>query len=255
MVFYFSATGNSKYVASRIASELDEEIISITDCIKNNKFTFNIQQDEKIGFVTPTYFLGLPLIVTDFYSKIELLTQDSQTPYIYHVATYGMTSGQSNQITDSNLRKKGLELNARFCVRMPDTWTPSFDLSNKEKVNKTNQKAEKEIEGVIKKIQNNFIGDFSERKTPLFLVKLYYPTYEKKRKTKYFSVESSCIGCGLCEIKCPANAIKMEKNKPNWIKEECILCLGCLHRCPEFSIQYGKSTKKHGQYVNPNVKI
>ena len=32
------------------------------------------------------------------------------------------------------------------------------------------------------------------------------------------------------------------------------MCLGCLHRCPEFAIQYGKNTKKHGQYMNPNVK-
>ena len=26
-------------------------------------------------------------------------------------------------------------------------------------------------------------------------------------------------------------------------------CLGCLHKCPTFAIQYGRNTKKHGQYV------
>ena len=33
------------------------------------------------------------------------------------------------------------------------------------------------------------------------------------------------------------------------------MCLGCLHRCPKFAIQYGRNTKKHGQYTNPNVKL
>ena len=33
------------------------------------------------------------------------------------------------------------------------------------------------------------------------------------------------------------------------------MCPGCLHRCPAFSIQYGTMTRKHGQYVNPYVKL
>ena len=28
------------------------------------------------------------------------------------------------------------------------------------------------------------------------------------------------------------------------------MCLACLHHCPKFAIQYGKNTKKHGQYVH-----
>lgn len=39
------------------------------------------------------------------------------------------------------------------------------------------------------------------------------------------------------------------------VEDGCVMCLGCLHRCPKFAIQYGKNTKKHGQYTNPNVKI
>ncbi|HOO26860.1 MAG TPA: EFR1 family ferrodoxin, partial [Lachnospiraceae bacterium] len=67
-------------------------------------------------------------------------------------------------------------------------------------------------------------------------------------------VEDTCIGCGLCAEKCPVNAIKIQNGKPVWVREQCVMCLKCLHHCPKFSIQYGRHTKKHGQYRNPNVR-
>ena len=63
MILYFSATGNSKYVAARIAEVIHDEIRAITDCIADNSFIF---KDDRIGIVTPTYFWGLPSIVNDF---------------------------------------------------------------------------------------------------------------------------------------------------------------------------------------------
>ncbi|MDY5082979.1 MAG: EFR1 family ferrodoxin, partial [Candidatus Limivicinus sp.] len=77
------------------------------------------------------------------------------------------------------------------------------------------------------------------------------------RRTKNLHVENACIGCGLCARKCPVQAIEMKNKTPVWVKDKCVMCLGCLHRCPKFAIQYGngKATKKHGQYVNPHVKV
>lgn len=253
MIFYFSATGNSKYIAERISKELNEKIVSISDCIKAENFSFTIENNEQIGFITPTYFWGLPSIVCEFLNKINLNIKGNN--YIYHVATFGTTTGQVARMTNNLLIKKGLSLDGRFSVKMVDTWTPTFNLTNKNKINRINEKVEKQIEDVYKLIKNNTPGDFSHNKLPMFAVKIEYSNYKKKRKTKNFYVEDTCINCGFCAKKCPTNAIKMQNNKPIWVEDECTLCLGCLHRCPKFAIQYGKNTKKHGQFINPNVKI
>lgn len=255
MIFYFSATGNSKYVALKIATEIREDPIAITDCVKKHEFIFEVKDHEKIGFVTPVYFWGLPSIVYEFLENLELRMPDSQHPYIYHVATFGTTIGQAGHMVNELLKQRSLSLDGRFSVQMPDTWTPVFDLSDKEKIKKINHKAENQIADVAEKIKRESAGDFSRRKVPMTAVKMYYPLYEKQRETKYFMVKDSCIGCGLCAKKCPVEAIEIQESRPVWVKEKCTLCLGCLHHCPTFAIQYGKRTKKHGQYVHPNIKI
>jgi NAD-dependent dihydropyrimidine dehydrogenase PreA subunit/flavodoxin len=254
MIFYFSATGNCKYVGSRIARNTNDEMVSIADCMKNERFSFSIQQKEAIGIISPTYSFGLPAIVIKFLENL-ILTADGK-PYVYFVGTYGTTPGQIGYFSNQYMKKKGYPFDAQFSVKMPDTWTPIFDLSNKEKVSKINDAAESQIDFLIDKIVKTESGDFMKNKVPRFAAKLLYKfEYDNMRKTNHFIVEDTCISCGLCEKKCPDNAIKMCDGKPVWMKEQCVMCLGCLHRCPKFAIQYGKNTKRHGQYTNSNILI
>ena len=63
MILYFSATGNCKYVATRLAESTGEETISIVDCIKDGKYSF---KDKQIGIISPTYDWSLPSITREF---------------------------------------------------------------------------------------------------------------------------------------------------------------------------------------------
>ena len=247
MILYFSATGNCKYVATRLAKAFDEESVSVTECIGKNRYAF---EDKSIGIVCPTYDWTLPSIVREFLEKASF-----KTDYLYFVATYGTTPGAVGYMAKKTMCKRRPD--ALFSVRMPDVWTPIFDLSTPEKVAKYTRHTEKGIDGIISAVKSRSRKRNMSPRTPaLFTILVSQPLYDKKiRKTAHFHVENTCIGCGLCARKCPVQAIEMQNGRPVWVKDKCAMCLGCLHRCPKFAIQYGSRTKNHGQYTNPNVKI
>lgn len=93
-----------------------------------------------------------------------------------------------------------------------------------------------------------FVGDAPDGEMALPMLHKVKPDMSR---TSHFTVEDTCVGCGLCARNCPVSAIEIREKKPVWVKDECVMCLRCLHHCPKFAIQYGKRTKQHGQYTHP----
>lgn len=96
MVLYFSATGNCKYVAVRLTESTEQEMISVVDCIRNDRYVFS---DKTIGIISPTYDWGLPSIVKEFLEKASFKTE-----YLYFTATYGTTPGASGAMANKAIR-------------------------------------------------------------------------------------------------------------------------------------------------------
>lgn len=245
MIIYFTSTRNCEFVAQRLADATNDKIVSMTTALDEIK----LKDGENLGFVTPTYYWGLPSYVDDFMNRIKLI--GAENSYIYYIATYGTTCGQTGTFMKQHLESKNLKISSYYSVKMPDDWTPVFNLSNKEKVANINQNEIPQIEEIIKHVISHDKDDFMKAKAPMFAVKVWKPNYEKDRRTSHLHVEDSCIGCGICAKNCPVQAIQMKDKKPVWVKEQCVMCLKCLHHCPKFAIQYANRTQKHGQYVHP----
>lgn len=246
MIFYFSATGNSRHVALRMAEATGDRMVSVIDCMNTDSFEFDIQKDERIGFVCPVYFWGIPEVMNEFMSRMKLNTCVNH--YVYTIVSYGTTTGQAGWLLGEALKKKGIKRDAHFAIGMVDTYTPMFDVSDRDKCNRKSVRAEKTIDKVAHWVMERRCVNRDR-------LRLYHPlaaiyTYlNKNPKTKPFSINERCIGCGVCAKDCPTQAIKMENGRPSWVKDHCMTCLRCLHHCPTFAIQYGKRTERHGQFV------
>lgn len=163
MIFYFSATGNSKHVAMSLAKE-DERVILITDCISEKNFSFDVSKEECVGIISPTYNWTMPNLVSGFLRHLEL--KYDKKPYIYYVGTFGTTTGAAAVMANKLLEQKGISFDAFYDVKMPDTWTPIFDLSDKNKVAKINENAAVQIRSIKKHIDNRFKGKYMHITTP-----------------------------------------------------------------------------------------
>lgn len=248
MIIYFSGTGNCKYVAETIAKEINDIAVSVED--SDGKIA--LKKSESFGIVFPTHFGEAPAIMREFLEKASITAEGEN--YSFAIATCGTMPGCSGTDVKKLLQKQGVSLSAAFSLKMPDNWTPVFDLSDPEKVRRQNEEADKKLAVLIGKIKAKVKGNHATPKAPYFIRMMSDKMYLKARTTSNLYVESTCIGCGLCAKQCPVQAIEIQNGKPVWIKEHCTLCLRCLHLCPKFSIQYGDGkTKQHGQYHHPKA--
>lgn len=62
MIFYFTGTGNSLYIAKRIAGITGDALISMNDKIKQND-TQPVHIENRLIFVVPTYGWRIPRVV------------------------------------------------------------------------------------------------------------------------------------------------------------------------------------------------
>lgn len=122
MIFYFSATGNSKYAAERIAAATDDHLIFLRDAVRSRSYRYDVSREQRIGFVVPTYFYGLPSILTFFLEKLQLSGYRDQ--YVYLVLTCGGSTGNAAGQMAKLLKKKDIALSAQFGVRMVDNYVP-----------------------------------------------------------------------------------------------------------------------------------
>jgi formate hydrogenlyase subunit 6/NADH:ubiquinone oxidoreductase subunit I len=253
MLFYFSGTGNTLWVARQISQATNEQLYNIPEELKkhDSTCTYNMKKDECIGFAFPVHSWGMPTIVSNFLKKLSLNGYSQN--YIYCICTCGDDIGLTDKSFKKEIAKHGWLLNGVFSVQMPNTYVclPGFDVDAK---NVEKQK----IAGALDTIQTIKNHILAREETTLVVPGAYawiksnilqklFLCMQNGLSDHPFHVTDDCIGCSLCASACPVENIEFNNGKPKW-SGHCTNCLACYHICPAHAVRYGRQTEKKGQY-------
>jgi NAD-dependent dihydropyrimidine dehydrogenase PreA subunit/flavodoxin len=255
MIFYFSGTGNSKHAAKEIAKVQGEEIVDIAQEMQRglDELSYELKENEKLGFVFPVHAWGPPDILIRFIKKIKII---GSKPYIFSVVTCGEEEGRTSKILEKQLLASGLSLDSSFSIVMPNNYILGYDIDSQElqkkKLSNTIQKID-HINEILsnseKGITNTIPGRFPSIKSSII-----NPMFKKSLNvTKSYYALDTCTKCGLCVDICPVGSISLD-DKPAW-QDSCIKCFGCINRCPVQAIQFGKGTEKKRRYFHPDLIV
>ena len=244
MILYFSGTGNSKYVAQRIADALGDEIVNLNDRIKSGD-TSPVETGERVIIVTPTYAWRIPRVVRDWLLKTEL----RGARLAWFVMTCGSEIGNADRYNRDLCTEKGLACMGTAQIVMPENYIAMFSAPQADKARQIVAKAEPDIDRAIADIQAD--QPFAPTRNKLYDRLMSGPVnpifYKCFVKADAFIASSACIGCGQCAKRCPMNNVAIKDGKPSWGKN-CTHCMACICYCPTSAIEYGKKSVGQPRY-------
>lgn len=257
MVFYFSGTGNSTFVATTLSNLLGLKLAFIPD-IEASSLEL---PEERILFVFPVYSWGVPPLVSKFISDLpenycERLKEGGFP--IDCVMVCGDEVALAPEMLSRDLEKRGLALNSIWSVIMPNNYVllPGFNVDSKEVEQNKLASCQSRILEIAQGLQREDKRiDVTRGSIPWLKTKFVFPLFRRWGVfPKKWHYTKSCISCGKCAKICPLVNIEMKNNHPVW-GTRCCSCLGCYHVCPVNAVQYGRETKGKGQYLFPLKKI
>ena len=243
MIFYFSGTGNSKWVAMKVAEIINDKSYDIT-LIKDAP---DVNNEKRIGFVFPVHAWGVPEPMRIFAKKLQRIKA-----FAFGICTYGADAGHTMKKFSSFYR-----LDSAYGIEMPNNYIIGEDLEEEDVVTHKLKNAADEILKISQEIINEKkVYRVNEGKFAKFKSGIINFGFNKfARSTAKFNVdECKCTGCGLCAEKCPSLSIIMSDGKPIW-KGNCYQCMRCINICPQVAIQYGSDTVGRRRYtINKYLK-
>lgn len=244
MVFYFTGTGNSLYIAKQI----EKNPISIPQAIHRESQEFSA---ERIGIVAPVYGHEVPAMVKDFLRKAVF-----HTDYFYMILTYGNRHGGAAELAKNLCDTCGIAVNYINIIMMVDNWLPGFDMNEQKQLDK---KIDENMAVILSDLntRRNMISEVTDTDRAA-----HHQFLDGMRRMPenvwqhLLRVTDGCIGCGICEKVCPSSSIHVLNGKAVHIPGNCQTCLACAHACPQKAIQLTIEEKNpNARYRNEHISL
>ena len=246
MILYFSATGNTEFIARELAKKLDDECTDLLPRIKAHDHS-KIRSDKPWVICSPVYVCEMPRFLAGFLRQLEF-EGCSDFYFVFVSAGY---SGISGSLAKGIFRSKKMNVKGYADVVMPRNYPVSelYKLLDDEHARERIIKAYGNLEDIASAISS---GEKLKHRYVFLFEKIitlpFNPVWSKaKFKTDDFYTNDNCIGCGICVKKCPLNNIALTDGKPSWGKS-CTHCMACVGNCPKDAVEYGDIIKTKGKY-------
>lgn len=247
MVLYFSATGNTEFIAKEIATRLDDECVNLLDRIKKNDNS-PLYSEKPFVICAPVYVCEMPRFMMK-YLKAQTFEGSRDSYFIF---TSGGYCGIAGVRAKKLMRSKKMIYRGHAEFKMPRNYVANdaYPMLEKEETEKRIRDSYLELDKVASDIINS--NKLKARHVFLFetLITLpFNPIWCKYKLTsKDFYTTDACIGCGKCEKLCPLNNITLQDKKPVW-SDQCTHCMACIGNCPTNAIEYGNITQGKERYT------
>ena len=213
MVVYFSGTGNSKYVAERIAGSLQEKLICMNERIKSGD-TGSVKTGENLVVVVPTYAWRIPRVVSDWIGQTEFVGAKN----VWYVMSCGSGIGGADIYNRKLSEKKGLKHMGTAQIIMPENYIAMFNAPDVEKAKKIVAAAGPDIAKAVLAIKHGeklpSKSGFGASFESGLVNDIFYAAFVK---AKAFYADQTCTGCGKCVKVCPLNNVTMKNKKPFYV--------------------------------------
>ena len=128
MIYYFSGTGNSRFIAREIATLTNDTALDIAA-------TQTAPPDENhafLGIVFPVYGWQPPKIVRRFCATLDAASAKGR--FVYIIMTCGTDCGKTLKILRRLMLLRGIGIDSAYSVIMPDVYVclPGFEVDKDE---------------------------------------------------------------------------------------------------------------------------
>jgi NAD-dependent dihydropyrimidine dehydrogenase PreA subunit len=247
MVLYFSATGNTRYVAEQLAERLKDQLMDLGPRIKGKDYR-DIHSDSPFVLCAPTYVSAPPVFFTEFIRRVEFTGNRE----VYYVSTSGGYSGISGVIVGRIIRRKGMAYRGWAEFKMPPNYIANkpHRLPEPSVIRQLITKSAQQAGSVSEAIQEG--RKLKSRHIWLLEYLVDYllgpPLCRIGHRVDGFVATDRCTSCGLCERKCPMNIIGLHEGRPVWSGKTCAHCMACIQNCPVEAIEFGNVTQGRKRY-------
>lgn len=263
MIFFFSATGNTRWAAQQVAKALGETLVDVAQALypKSDGTAaagpYTLREGETIGFCFPTHGWRPAPIMRQFIEQRLAFSTDPSGHYCWALTTAGDSTGRAMQRLQRLLAAKGLEASSTFSLIMPESFVglPLMDVDSPQKEQRKVDTARRALESDVLPALLRREGGLKEPHAgacPHLKSGLIGHVFEHCIVgDRQFRVDPErCIACGKCAEVCPVGNVQGgRKQQPVWLHTgRCISCFACYHYCPQRAIEYGKRTQGKGQY-------